>query len=56
MGKPNKRQVARKRRHARVRKQLEGTSERPRLNGYLHSTRHSERVWRARPKPNRRLR
>lgn len=32
MGKPNKRQVARKRRHARVRKQLEGTSERPRLN------------------------
>jgi len=34
MGKPNKRQVARKRRHARVRKQLEGTSERPRLNVY----------------------
>ncbi len=32
MGKPNKRQVARKRRHARVREQLEGTSERPRLN------------------------
>jgi large subunit ribosomal protein L18 len=34
MGKPNKRQVARKRRHTRVRKQLEGTSERPRLNVY----------------------
>lgn len=32
MGKPNKRQVARKRRHTRVRKQLEGTLERPRLN------------------------
>lgn len=32
MGKPNKRQVARKRRHARVREKLEGTSDRPRLN------------------------
>lgn len=32
MGKPNKRQVARKRRHARVREQLGGSSERPRLN------------------------
>jgi large subunit ribosomal protein L18 len=34
MGKPNKIQLARKRRHVRVRKQLEGTSERPRLNVY----------------------
>ena len=32
MGKPNKRQVARKRRHARVREHLEGSPERPRLN------------------------
>ncbi len=34
MGKPSKIQLARKRRHVRVRKQLEGTSERPRLNVY----------------------
>jgi large subunit ribosomal protein L18 len=34
MGKSNKTQLARKRRHARVRKQVEGTSERPRLNIY----------------------
>ena len=34
MGKPNRAQLARKRRHLRVRKQLEGTSERPRLNVY----------------------
>ena len=34
MGKPRKIQLARKRRHVRVRKQLEGTSERPRLNVY----------------------
>ena len=32
MGKPNKKEMARKRRHARVRKRLAGTSERPRLN------------------------
>lgn len=32
MGKTNPRYVARKRRHARVRKRVEGTSERPRLN------------------------
>lgn len=34
MGKPNRAQLARKRRHVRVRKQVEGTSERPRLNVY----------------------
>ena len=34
MGKPNRAQLARKRRHVRVRKQLEGTPERPRLNVY----------------------
>ena len=32
MGKTNPTYVARKRRHSRVRKQLSGTSERPRLN------------------------
>lgn len=32
MGKTNSRYVARKRRHIRVRKQLSGTTERPRLN------------------------
>ena len=32
MGKSNKKEMARKRRHARVRKRLAGTSERPRLN------------------------
>ena len=34
MGKTNPRYLARKRRQARVRKQLVGTSERPRLNVY----------------------
>ena len=34
MGKPNKAQVARKRRHARVRSKVAGTGERPRLNVY----------------------
>ena len=34
MGKPNKIQLARKRRHVRVRKQVEGRSECPRLNVY----------------------
>jgi len=34
MGKPNKALVARKRRHARVRESVVGTSERPRLNVY----------------------
>jgi large subunit ribosomal protein L18 len=32
MGKSSKKEMARKRRHARVRKRLAGTSERPRLN------------------------
>ena len=32
MGKSNKKELARRRRHARVRKRLAGTSERPRLN------------------------
>jgi large subunit ribosomal protein L18 len=34
MGKLNRAQLARKRRHARVRRQVQGTSERPRLNIY----------------------
>jgi large subunit ribosomal protein L18 len=34
MGKPNKSQVARERRHARVRSKVAGTSQRPRLNVY----------------------
>jgi len=34
MGQPNKAMVARKRRHARVRKTVVGTVERPRLNVY----------------------
>jgi large subunit ribosomal protein L18 len=34
MGKVNKAQLARKRRHARVRKNLAGTPQRPRLNVY----------------------
>ena len=34
MGKLNKAQLARKRRHARVRKDLAGTAQRPRLNVY----------------------
>lgn len=34
MGKTNKTYVARQRRHARVRRRLSGTSERPRLNVY----------------------
>jgi len=34
MGQPNKAKVARERRHARVRKTVEGTAERPRLNVY----------------------
>ena len=34
MGKPNKTRLARKRRHARVRKKVVGTSQRPRLNVY----------------------
>jgi len=34
MGKPNKAQLARERRHARVRSKVVGTSQRPRLNVY----------------------
>lgn len=34
MGKPNKARLARKRRHVRVRKQVVGTSQCPRLNVY----------------------
>jgi large subunit ribosomal protein L18 len=34
MGKPNKAQLARGRRHARVRSKVVGTSQRPRLNVY----------------------
>ncbi|GAB4529448.1 MAG: 50S ribosomal protein L18 [Anaerolineae bacterium] len=34
MGKPNKVQLARKRRHQRVRQKVMGTSQRPRLNVY----------------------
>jgi large subunit ribosomal protein L18 len=34
MGKPNQAQVARKRRHARVRSKVTGTAQRPRLNVY----------------------
>ncbi len=34
MGKPNKTRLARKRRHARVREKVVGTSQRPRLNIY----------------------
>jgi large subunit ribosomal protein L18 len=34
MGKPNKTQAARERRHARVRSKVMGTSQRPRLNVY----------------------
>jgi large subunit ribosomal protein L18 len=34
MGKPNKAQVARARRHTRVRQNVTGTAERPRLNVY----------------------
>ena len=34
MGKPNRTRLARKRRHARVREKVVGTSQRPRLNIY----------------------